>query len=334
MELRPRLTPAIADVRRAVRETLSKLNLVAGDTILVAVSGGGDSLALASATIFEANKLKLNVAAAIIDHGLQQNSDVVAQNTKQVCEALGLEPVLVSRVSITQSGAGLEAAARNARYRELENIRVQLYASYIFLGHNLGDQAETVLLGLVRGSGLSAISGMREIDEERKLIRPLLGLTRSLLRQSVLDQGLEIWDDPQNLDEDFTRVKARRILAELEVELAPGIAESLSRTALLVQESEDYLLNQANQLMLQVMTDGGYSIELLAEAQIGLRRKTLHLIALANGAKSLSRSQVLEMDALVTNWHGQKPLSLSGITVERVNNQLVLLPGKPLNPGA
>jgi tRNA(Ile)-lysidine synthase len=334
MELRPRLTPAIADVRRAVRETLSKLNLVAGDTILVAVSGGGDSLALASATIFEANKLKLNVAAAIIDHGLQQNSDVVAQNTKQVCEALGLEPVLVSRVSITQSGAGLEAAARNARYRELENIRVQLYASYIFLGHNLGDQAETVLLGLVRGSGLSAISGMREIDEERKLIRPLLGLTRSLLRQSVLDQGLEIWDDPQNLDEDFTRVKARRILAELEVELAPGIAESLSRTALLVQESEDYLLNQANQLMMQVISDGGYSIELLAEAQIGLRRKTLHLIALANGAKSLSRSQVLEMDALVTNWHGQKPLSLSGITVERVNNQLVLLPGKPLNPGA
>lgn len=334
MELRPRLTPAIADVRRAVRETLSKLNLVAGDTILVAVSGGGDSLALASATIFEANKLKLNVAAAIIDHGLQQNSDVVAQNTKQVCEALGLEPVLVSRVSVTQAGAGLEAAARNARYRELENIRVQLYASYIFLGHNLGDQAETVLLGLVRGSGLSAISGMREIDEERKLIRPLLGLTRSLLRQSVLDQGLEIWDDPQNLDEDFTRVKARRILAELEVELAPGIAESLSRTALLVQESEDYLLNQANQLMLQVMTDGGYSIELLAKAQIGLRRKTLHLIASANGAKSLSRSQVLEMDALVTNWHGQKPLSLSGITVERVNNQLVLLPGKPLNPGA
>ncbi|SCX02816.1 tRNA lysidine(34) synthetase TilS [Candidatus Aquiluna sp. UB-MaderosW2red] len=334
MELRPRLTPAIADVRRAVRETLSKLNLVAGDTILVAVSGGGDSLALASATIFEANKLKLNVAAAIIDHGLQQNSDVVAQNTKQVCKALGLEPVLVSRVSVTQAGAGLEAAARNARYRELENIRVQLYASYIFLGHNQGDQAETVLLGLVRGSGLSAISGMREIDEERKLIRPLLGLTRSLLRQSVLDQGLEIWDDPQNLDEDFTRVKARRILAELEVELAPGIAESLSRTALLVQESEDYLLNQANQLMLQVMTDGGYAIELLAKAQIGLRRKTLHLIALANGAKSLSRSQVLEMDALVTNWHGQKPLSLSGITVERVNNQLVLLPGKPLNPGA
>jgi tRNA(Ile)-lysidine synthase len=334
MELRPRLTPAIADVRRAVRETLLKLNLVAGDTILVAVSGGGDSVALASATIFEANKLKLSVAVAIIDHGLQQNSDVAAQNAKQACEALGLKPVLVSRVSVTQAGTGLEAAARVARYRELENIRVQLDAGYIFLGHNLGDQAETVLLGLVRGSGLSALSGMREIDEDRKLIRPLLWLTRSQLRQSVLDQGLEIWDDPQNFDEDFTRVKVRRMLTEFELELAPGIAESLAKTAFLVQESEDYLLNQANQLMLQAISEGGYSTELLAKAQVGLRRKTLHLIALANGAKGPSRSQVLEIDALITNWHGQKPLSLSGITVERVNNQLVLLPSKPLNPGA
>jgi tRNA(Ile)-lysidine synthase len=334
MELRPRLTPAIADVRRAVRETLSKLNLAAGDTILVAVSGGGDSLALASATLFEATKMKLTVTAAIVDHGLQQNSDVVAQNAKQACEALGLKPVLVSRVSVTQAGAGLEAAARVARYQELENMRVQIGARYIFLGHNLGDQAETVLLGLVRGSGLSALSGMREIDEGRKLIRPLLWLTRSQLRQSVLDQGLKIWDDPQNFDEDFTRVKVRRMLTEFELELAPGIAESLAKTAFLVQESEDYLLGQADQLMLQAISDGGYSIELLAKAQVGLRRKTLHLIALAQGAKSLSRSQVLEIDALITNWHGQKPLSLSGITVERVNNQLVLLPSKPLNPGA
>lgn len=327
MELRPRLTPATADVRRAVRETLSKLNLVAGDIILVAVSGGADSLALVGAAVFEAKKLKLGVGAAIIDHGLQQGSDEVAQSAKKLCEALGVKPVLVSRVLVTQTGDGLEAAARAARYQKLEQIRLKIGAKYIFLGHNLGDQAETVLLGLVRGSGLSAISGMREIDESLGLIRPVLGLTRELLRQSALDQGLKIWDDPQNLDEDFTRVKARRILAELEVELAPGIAAALSKTALLVQEAEDYMLDQANQLMLESkLADEGYSVELLEKAQLGLRRKTLHLIALKNGAKSLSRSQVIEIDALLTNWHGQKPLSLSGITVGRVNHQLIFSP--------
>ena len=327
MELRPRLTPAIADVRRAVREALEKLNLSSGDTILVAVSGGADSIGLASATLFEGSKLQLKVAAAIIDHGLQDGSGSVAEKAKELCEALGLIPVSVSKVQVTQSGDGMEAAARSARYLELEMVRAQLGAKAIFLGHNLGDQAETVLLGLIRGSGLSAISGMRQIDSDRKLIRPLLGLTRDQIRQSVLDQGLEIWDDPQNLDEDFTRVKVRRILSQLESELAPGISEALVKTALIAQETEDFLVQEADRLLAEARIDSqSFKIAVLEKSQIGLRRKTLHLIALTQGAKNLSRSQVLEIDALLINWHGQKQLRLSGITVERVNNQLVFSP--------
>jgi tRNA(Ile)-lysidine synthase len=335
MELRPRLTPAIADVRSAVSEVLENLNLSAGDTILVAVSGGADSVALASAMAFEGSKRKFKVAAAIIDHNLQPRSDLVAANTAEVCETLGINPVLVSSIFITQKLSGPEAAARSARYLELEKIREQLGAKYIFLGHNLGDQAETVLLGLVRGSGLSAISGMQQIDENRKLVRPLLGLTRAELRQSVIDQGLDIWDDPQNADEDFTRVKVRRILRELETQLAPGISEALVRTASLAQEAAGFMNLEAQKLLAAAcIAPGAYSIAILEQAHVGLRRKALHLIIQKQGAKSPTRFQVLEVDSLITNWHGQKPLSLSGITVGRVNNQLVLRPRKPLNPGA
>lgn len=292
-------------------------------------------MALASAAAFEGQKLKLCVAAGIIDHGLQLNSDLVASNTAVLCQRLGMNPVLLSRVTVKKTGDGLEADARQARYFELEAIGERLGAKAILLGHNLGDQAETVLLGLIRGSGLSAISGMTQIDEARGFIRPLLELSRAQLRQSVLDQGLEIWDDPQNLDEKFTRVKVRRILNQLEAELAPGITESLSKTALIAREAADYLVEEAVRLEVAAkVSEGCYSIAVLETAHAGLRRQALHRIALGFGAKNLSRAQVLQVDALIMDWHGQKPLTLSGITVGRVNNQLILSPRKPLNPGA
>ena len=336
MPVRPRLTPAIALSRKAIREVLAEL---APKRILLAVSGGADSLALAAAAVFDAKKLKIEVVAAVVDHGLQKNSAEVAAKAKQTLNGLGIEEVFIERVNVATKGEGLEAAARDARYKALEKVRKATKSDWIFLGHNQDDQAETVLLGLARGSGLRSISGMPKIDDSRKLVRPLLDIPRQTLRKACSDAGIEFWDDPHNQDSKFARVRVRNLADELEETLGPGFASALARTAESAAEADELIEELAKKLVKKALVKAGarqinYSIEILGKAKAALRKKALYLICLEAGAKNISRSQVLAVDELITNWHGQKKSSLSGITVERVNNQLVVKSTKPLKPGA
>lgn len=307
--------------------------------LLLAVSGGADSLALAAATVFEAKKLKIDLVAAVIDHGLQKNSSDTAREAMQRLVAIGVSEVVIEKVSVEQTGEGLEAAARAARYKALERIRKNSRADWILLGHNLDDQAETVLLGLARGSGLKSISGMPLLDDERKLVRPLLDIPRKTLRQACLDSGIEFWDDPHNSDSKFARVRVRKLADELEQTLGPGFAQALAKTAKTAAEADELIDELAEKLLKKALSKTGarqlsYSIEPLGKAKAAVRRKALHLICQQAGAKNISRAQVLAIDELITNWHGQKKSSLSGITVERVNNQLVVKSTKPLTTGA
>lgn len=336
MPVRPRLTPAIALSRKAIREVLAEL---APKRILLAVSGGADSLALAAAAVFDAKKLKIEVVAAVVDHGLQKNSAEVAAKAKQTLNGLGIEEVFIERVNVATKGEGLEAAARDARYKALEKVRKATKSDWIFLGHNQDDQAETVLLGLARGSGLRSISGMPKIDDSRKLVRPLLDIPRQTLRKACSDAGIEFWDDPHNQDSKFARVRVRNLADELEETLGPGFASALARTAESAAEADELIEELAKKLVKKALVKAGarqinYSIEILGKAKAALRKKALYLICQQAGAKNISRSQVLAVDELITNWHGQKKSSLSGITVERVNNQLVVKSTKPLKPGA
>ncbi|MET1044901.1 MAG: tRNA lysidine(34) synthetase [Microbacteriaceae bacterium] len=266
---RPRLTPAMADVRRAVRQSLRPLS---GGVVLVALSGGADSLALAAATAFEARRAGIRAGAVIVDHALQDRSaDVAAQAARQATD-LGLDPVIVTRVFVDGEG-GPEAAARDARYRAIGDAAARTGAVAVLLGHTLDDQAETVLLGLARGSGAASLQGMApsatlaipaapvptpgalpvpgEVGEsvlpdasegphsrpharprDIQLLRPLLGIRRATTRQFCADSGLTPWDDPHNDDPGYTRVRVRsRVLPLLEAELGPGVAEALARTA-------------------------------------------------------------------------------------------------------
>jgi tRNA(Ile)-lysidine synthase len=246
---------------------------------------------------------------------------------------------LVEPVNIEVSGNGMEAAARDARYQALERVRISQAAAVVLLGHNLEDQAETVLLGLARGSGLSALAGMDVFDPARMIARPLLGLTRDSLRQACIDQGLEYWDDPHNTDPQFLRVRARHLLAVLETELGPGIAKSLARTANQVAEVEELVTSLAADVVVEAKASGSaravsYSVETLAMQPSAIRSAALHLIATTAGAKSISSAQIQAIDALITNWHGQKSAALSGITVERVKDLLVFTRSKPPTPGA
>src|SRR5690554_4029133 len=224
---RPRLTPAIADVRRAVRDSLAATQpLVRGNLLLVGLSGGPDSLALAAATAFEAPRANVRAGAIIVDHGLQNASADVAARAADQARELGLDPVIVTRVQVGTEG-GPEAAAREARYHAYAAAIENTDATAVLLGHTLDDQAETVLLGLARGSGAGSLQGMAPVvraeirhsglpddpeppfdgsDGRHLLVRPLLGIRRSTTEAFCADSELQPWTDPHNSDPAFTRV--------------------------------------------------------------------------------------------------------------------------------
>jgi tRNA(Ile)-lysidine synthase len=311
MTTRPRLSPAIADTRRAVRAVLPADGLV-----LVALSGGPDSLALAAATAFEAAG---HAGVIIVDHGLQQGSAEVASNAADQARSLGLDPVVVVRVEVGTDG-GPEAAARAARYRALSEAAATTGASAVLLGHTLDDQAETVLLGLARGSGARSLQGMDSVSGLYR--RPLLGIRRSVTEQACVDAGLTPWNDPQNTDPAFTRVRVRRtVLPLLEAELGPGIAEALARTAEQLREDADALDHFAEEIVEELadIAEAGISLPVSAlEANPpALRQRLIRLAVQGEFHLSLSRQHTLEVARLVTDWHGQKPLDLPGLVVSR-----------------
>lgn len=316
MTTRPRLTPAIADVRRAVRA------LELSDLVLVALSGGPDSLALAAATAFEAAG---HAGAVIVDHGLQAGSAAVAEAAAAQARALGLDPVLVVPVTVGTEG-GPEAAAREARYRALSEAATTTGASAVLLGHTLDDQAETVLLGLARGSGAASLQGMEAVSGLYR--RPLLGIRRSVTEQACADAGLTPWRDPQNSDPAFTRVRVRStVLPTLEAELGPGVAEALARTAELLREDAAALDHFAEELVEELadVAEAGISLPVAAlEANPpALRQRLIRLAVLGEFGLSLSRQHTLDVARLVTDWHGQKPLDLPGLTVRRDGGLIV-----------
>jgi tRNA(Ile)-lysidine synthase len=331
-ERRPRLTPAIADVRRAVRSSFPSPSEAVGTAplVLVALSGGPDSLALAAATAFEASRAGLRAGAVIVDHGIQSGSADVAVAAADQARSLGLDPVQVLRVSVGTDG-GPEAAARSARYDALEAAARETGAALILLGHTLDDQAETVLLGLARGSGPASLSGMSGSSISAagvNFVRPLLGIRRVTTVQFCADSGLTPWHDPQNNDPAFARVRVRNtVLPMLERELGPGIADALARTASQLREDSDALDHFAEEIAEELadLAESGISLPVraLASNPPALRQRLIRLAVESEFHVSLSRQHTLEIARLVTDWHGQKPLDLPGVRVERQGGLLL-----------
>lgn len=245
------LGPATLAVVQAVER-------VAAAPLLVACSGGADSLALAAAAAIVGRRRDLPVRAIVVDHGLQPGSDeVAARVVQQLAQGVAdvsmsgnrprLAPMEVSVVAVQvhTAGEGMEAAARQARYQALESAAVA--DELILLGHTLDDQAETVLLGLARGSGIRSLAGMPA--RRGPFVRPLLGMRRETTRAACAELGLEPWDDPHNESSGFARARVRhRVLPVLEAELGPGIAEALARTATLARADADLLDDLAARL--------------------------------------------------------------------------------------
>ncbi|MBT2484584.1 MULTISPECIES: tRNA lysidine(34) synthetase TilS [unclassified Microbacterium] len=323
----PSLSPAIAEIRLAVRTALA--DLPEESTVLVALSGGADSLALAAATAFEAPKRGLRVTAVTVDHGLQPGSADVAARAARTAEELGLDSRVVG-VDIAGDG-GPEAAARTARYRALEEAASDTRASAVLLGHTLDDQAEGVLLGLARGSGAASLQGMAPVRESAdgvRWVRPLLTVRRTTTRAFCAASALTPWDDPQNLEERFARVRVReRVLPVLESELGPGIAEALARTAEQLREDAEAFDEMIHETIEDIVehAEAGISVSVaaLAANPAALRNRIIRLVVDSEFGVSLTRLQTVEVARLVTDWAGQGPIDLPGCSAIRQGGRIV-----------
>lgn len=298
-------------MRVAVRRSLTGLDAPVG----VAVSGGADSLALAAALAFE----RPGSVALVVDHGLQAGSAAVAARAAEQCASLGLTATV--RKGAVGGGGGPEAAARELRYGLLTDAARELGLAAVLLGHTRDDQAETVLLGLARGSGSRALAGMAEVRGVFR--RPLLGLGRAVVRQACAEAGLEPWEDPHNLDPTFARVRVRQtVLPVLEAELGPGVAAALARSARLLREDADAL-----DALTPDLPDEPSCAD-LAGLPGALRGRALKRWAERICGRAVTAVQVEAVRALVEDWSGQGPVALpGGVAVRRVDGRLV--PGPP-----
>ncbi|GAB3443776.1 tRNA lysidine(34) synthetase TilS [Streptomonospora sediminis] len=305
---------AVAAVRRAVRGTLA--GLAPDSLVLVACSGGADSLALAGATAFAAPRLGLRAGGITVDHGLQDGSADRAAEVTATMRAVGLDPAESAAVHVGAEG-GPEGAARTSRYTALDRAAERLGAAAVLLGHTRDDQAETVLLRLARGSGGRSLAGMPA--RTGRYLRPLLGLSRAEVHTACADMGLVPWSDPHNADPAYARSRVRRdALPVLEATLGPGIAEALARTADLLRDDAEALDCWADAADAQVRAGSGSGGVLdaaaLAELPRAVRTRLLRRAAIAAGAPAgaLGAVHIAELDRLVADWRGQAHIDLPG----------------------
>ncbi|MEJ6607060.1 MAG: tRNA lysidine(34) synthetase TilS [Candidatus Planktophila sp.] len=313
----------LLELRSAVRPYLE--NLTAGDCALVAVSGGADSLALAYALLKEAPDLAINLIGVTIDHQLQSGSGKQAQRVLSELKLMGYQEVLIKKVVIEEK-SGLEADARTARYAALDEIANTYGATQIFLGHTRDDQAETVLLGLSRGSGTRSLSGMAQVNG--KYARPFLQKTRAQTQATCKEVNLNPWDDPHNENTKFSRVRVRSLVLPLmEKEIGPGIAAALARSAGILRDDAD-ALDEMAQAVISRVDLGDLDCAALTELPRAIRSRVLRAAIYAAGAPSgsLSADHLASVEALVTSWHGQGEASLpGGVKVARISGRLSLL---------
>ena len=295
---------ATAAVRVAVRRALGGVD----GPVAAAVSGGADSLALAAALAFE----RPGVSALVVDHGLQPGSAEVAARAAAQCRGLGLvtdvlrprcrRPQACAVDASTTGGGGPEAHARSLRYAALDRAADERGLAAVLLGHTLDDQAETVLLGLVRGSGARALAGMAPVRGSYR--RPLLGTTRATTRAACAEAGLVPWDDPHNASPAYARVRARTaVLPVLEEQLGPGVAAALARTAEQLRADADAL---------DALTPDTDDVAELLALPVALRARALKRWAERACGRAVTAAHVDALRLLVEDWRGRGPVSLPG----------------------
>lgn len=313
---------AVSAVRSAVRRLLGSAEAAsrAAAPVAVACSGGADSLALAAATAHVVRDRPVH--GLVVDHGLQEGSAAVAARAAEQLDQLGLSPVRVLAASVSGPG-GTEAAARRARYAALEAARPE--GGLVLLGHTRDDQAETVLLGLGRGSGPRSIAGMRPLDPP--WARPFLDLPRATTLAACSDLGLRPWHDPHNTDGRFTRVRLRtEALPLLEDVLQGGVAAALARTAAQLRDDSEALDHFAARALAAASTlEKALDVRELGREPAAVRRRAVRRWLLDTGVPEVSDEHLRAADDLVVNGRGRGSHRLPGNFVLRRTHGTLLV---------
>lgn len=325
--------PVVARTRLAVREVLAEVPR--DGVVLVGYSGGADSLALLAAAAHESRRSGLRVVSCTVDHGLVEESGHAAALAVEAARGLGVR-TLVRPVRVALSG-GVEGSAREARYRELDLVARELGAALVLLGHTMDDQAETVLLRLARGSGARSLAGIP--PERGPYRRPLLRERRADLREACRAQGLTWWEDPGNAAAGPLRRADGAALprAAVREEALPALTRSLgvdpvpalARTADALREDADLLDDLAGEVLSGVRRGDGLDAGALADTARPLRTRVLHrwLAEVGSPPAALARTHVLAVDRLLSDWHGQGPITVpGGLRVRREGGTLAVLP--------
>lgn len=291
--------------------------------VRIGCSGGADSMALtaAAAHLVARELADCQLEVVVVDHGLQEASAELTASVVERCQRLGLAARGV-RVDVdVDSPLGLEAAAREARYAALTSD----FAGDLDLAHSLDDQAETVLLGLARGSGTRSLAGMAPESwlGATRVLRPLLGLRRTQLRQAAQAWGVTIWDDPHNQMSDFRRVRVRQqVLPTMVDELGPQVIAALARTADLARADADALDGIARELLPDPLPDQ-LAVDILTSQPLAIASRILRRWLIQHDVVEPSAQHITAVLALVTDWHGQLGVDLpGGIRVWRAAGKL------------
>ena len=317
-------TSAMVAIRSAVRVALEKIE--PGEKVIVACSGGADSLALSYALSLEAAKREVQIIALTVDHQLQPGSGEQAERVVIQLSGMGIPRSEIATVEVTLTD-GMEASARRARYAALDGAAEKYLARKIFLGHTRDDQAESVLLGLVRGSGTRSLSAMAA--ESGKYLRPLLGITRDQTLGACAEVGLVPWHDPHNDDPHYLRSRLRsQVLPFLEEKIGPGIGAALARSAALLRDDADALDKWAMGEF-EKIEPGSIDISELILLPRAVRSRVIRAAIYGLGAPpgSISAEHISPIEALLTSWSGQGAISLpGGVKVTRKSGRLSLSP--------
>lgn len=338
--------------------------------VLIACSGGRDSLALVALASKVCASRGLRCGVVIVNHNLQSSSEKVAIEASNQCKKLGISSdlIYIESIKVLDSGIGIEAAARDARYAAIIRRAKILNASVVLLAHTADDQAETVVIGLRDSSGLEAIAGMNAIifRDGIRFARPLLQITRDETTGICEDFSIKWWDDPTNGDcvsKNQELHKNYPLRSRVRHTLIPyishffnaNIVNLLSRGAKLAQDDLEYINSQVDDVVSKVMTVNFYSstfndsdskhcdncacacadcacacdcdncassitsdnknieitldVKTLKDCHISIRRRVIaRALSLMN--LRFSSSHITSIDELISNWHGQKPVSL------------------------
>ena len=318
-----------------------KLKVPTSDaSVVVAVSGGADSTALLLAVeeLMRRGKLSVSIYVAHLDHGIRSDSRRDAKIVSELAKTFGFVPV-IGRTKVVErareNSDNLEQAARLARYEFLERTAKKRKAQIVLTGHTMDDQAETVLLRLMRGSSGAGLSGMEAVRPISKgsqvlLIRPLLWARRSQTEEYCRHRKVSFLHDEMNEDERFARVKVRKQLLPMMTTFNKRVVEALSRTASLLREDADVLVNSSDELLQRAAKNNAetdetelppLSVNVLSSAPPALRRRALRQwISIGRGGNTrrLEMVHLLAVERLLEGNAGGRVVELpNGSRVRR-----------------